>query len=75
MKSLAFAAGIAALALPISAAQAGVLTIGEGFARACYDASEAQTATHADIEVCNRAFTEQALEFHDEVASRLTRDE
>ena len=46
---------------------------GEGFARACYDASEAQTATRADIEVCNRAFTEQALEFHDEVATHVNR--
>ena len=73
MKSLAFAAGIAALALPVSAAQAGVITIGEGFARACYDASEAQTASAADIETCDRAFTEQALEFHDEVATHVNR--
>jgi len=47
MKSLALAAGIAALALPMSAAQGGIITIGEGFARSCYDASEAQIATPA----------------------------
>jgi tetratricopeptide (TPR) repeat protein len=73
MKSLTFAAGIAVLALPLSAAHAGILTIGEGFARSCYDASEAQTATPADIEVCNRAFTEQALEPHDQVATHVNR--
>lgn len=73
MKSLTFAAGIATLVLPISAAQAGILTIGQGFARSCYEASEAQAATPANIEACNRAFTEQALDFHDEVATHVNR--
>jgi tetratricopeptide (TPR) repeat protein len=73
MKSLSFAAGIAALTLPLSAAQAGIITIGEGLARSCYEASEKQIATPANIEVCNRAFYEQALEFHDEVATHVNR--
>ena len=73
MKSLTFAAGIATLILPFSAANAGILTIGEGFARSCYDSSEAQVATPATIEACNRAFTEQALDFHDEVATHVNR--
>jgi len=73
MKSLALAAGIAALALPISAAQGGIITIGDGFARSCFDASEAQVATPANIEVCDRAFSEQALEIHDEVATHVNR--
>lgn len=73
MKSLSFAAGIAALALPLSAANAGIITVGDGFARSCYDASQAQVATPANIEVCNRAFTEQALDLHDEVATHVNR--
>jgi len=73
MKSLALAAGIAALALPVSAAQGGIITIGEGFARSCYEASEARIATPANIEACNRAFSEQALDFHDEVATHVNR--
>jgi len=73
MKSLTLAAGISMLVLPVSAAQAGILTIGEGFARSCYEASEAQVATPANIEACNRAFTEQALDFHDEVATHVNR--
>jgi hypothetical protein len=49
MKSLTFAAGIATLILPFSAANAGILTIGEGFARSCDDSSEAQVATPATL--------------------------
>jgi tetratricopeptide (TPR) repeat protein len=73
MRSLTFAVGIATIALPMSAAQGGIITIGEGFARSCYVASEAQQATPANIEACNRAFSEQALDFHDEVATHVNR--
>ena len=73
MKSLTFAAGMAALVLPIPAANAGIITVGDGFARSCYDASEAQVATPANIEACDRAFTEQALDYHDEVATHVNR--
>ena len=73
MRSLTFAAGIALTALPLSAAQGGIITIGEGFARSCYEASEAHLATPATIETCNRAFTEQALSPNDEVATYVNR--
>jgi tetratricopeptide (TPR) repeat protein len=73
MKCLTFAAGIATLMLPVSVAHAGIITIGQGFARSCYESSEAQVATPATIEACNRAFTEQALDFHDEVATHVNR--
>lgn len=73
MKSLTFAAGIAASVLPIAAANAGIITIGDGFARSCYDASQAQVATPQNIEACDRAFTEQALDLHDEVATHVNR--
>lgn len=73
MKGLTLAAGIGMLMLPASAGQAGIITIGEGFAHSCYESSEAQVATPAAIEACDRAFTEQALEFHDEVATHVNR--
>ena len=73
MKTLTFASGIALIALPLSAAQAGILTIGEGFARSCFESSEAQMATPATIEACNRAFSEQALAPRDEVATHVNR--
>src|SRR5215210_553905 len=73
MKSLTLAAGVVILALPLSAAEAGIVTIGQGFARSCYESSEAQVSTPAAIEACNRAFTEQALDYHDEVATHVNR--
>lgn len=72
MKCPMFTAG-ALILLPLGAANGGIITIGEGFARSCYEASEAQVATPATIESCNRAFSEQALEFHDEVATYVNR--
>jgi tetratricopeptide (TPR) repeat protein len=73
MKSLALAAGIAALAIPLSSAHSGILTIGQGFARSCYEASEAQTPDRLAFEACDRAFVEQALDRHDEVATHVNR--
>jgi len=73
MKTLTFAAGAALLALPLSAAHAGVVTIGEGLARSCYESSEAHMATPAAIDQCTRAFYEQALDFDDEVATHVNR--
>lgn len=73
MKSLTFAAGITILAFPLCAAQGGIITIGEGFARSCYESSEAQVSTPAAIEACGRAFSEQALDPHDEVATHVNR--
>jgi len=73
MKSLVFAAGIAALALPLSTAQAAIVTVGSGLARSCYEASEERNPSQVNIDACNRAFTEQALDRHDEVATHVNR--
>lgn len=73
MKSLTIAAGIATLVLPMSAGHAGIITIGEGFARSCYEASEAHDSSPSTIQACNLAFTEQALDFHDTVATHVNR--
>jgi tetratricopeptide (TPR) repeat protein len=73
MKCLVSAAGIAVLALPLSAAQAGVLTVGGGFARSCFEASEARNPSPRNIEACDRAFTDQALDYYDQVATHVNR--
>lgn len=73
MKSLTFAAGIAAMVLPVSAAEAGIITVGEGFARSCYEASEAHDTRRLAFEACDRAFTDQVLSGHDEVATHVNR--
>lgn len=73
MKTLSFAAGVALIAFPLSAAQATVVTIGEGLARSCYESSESQVATTATIDECTRAFSEKVLAFDDRVATHVNR--
>jgi tetratricopeptide (TPR) repeat protein len=73
MKSLTLAASIGMLMLPVSAAQAEILTLGVGFARSCYDASQSRIADRTAIETCNLAFTDQALDTHDRVATHVNR--
>ena len=73
MKSLTLAAGIGAMMLPLSAVQAGILTIGHGFAQSCYEASQSQTSAPDAIEACNLALSEQGLDFHDQVATHVNR--
>lgn len=73
MKSLVFAVGAAAIALPLYAAQSAVLTVGGGYARSCYEASEAHNPSPASIEICNRALAEEALDRHDRVATHVNR--
>lgn len=73
MKSLVYAAGIAAFALPLSSAQGAVVTLGAGLARSCYEASEDRNPSPSNFDACNRAFTEQAMDRHDEVATHVNR--
>jgi Tfp pilus assembly protein PilF len=73
MKSLVFAAGIAALALPLSTAQGAIITVGSGLARSCYEASEQRNPSRSNLDACDRAFTEQALDRHDQVATHVNR--
>jgi tetratricopeptide (TPR) repeat protein len=73
MKGLTLAAGIGTLMLPVSAAQAGVLTLGDGYARSCYESSVSENATPAAIATCDLAFAEQALDARDQVATHVNR--
>lgn len=73
MKSLMTTVGIALCALPISAANAGIMTLGDSFARSCYEASEARDTRRSAIEDCDHAFSDQALDLNDEVATHVNR--
>jgi tetratricopeptide (TPR) repeat protein len=73
MKSLACVAALAACAFPLSAANASVLTIGSGAARACYEASERHDSSPGAIASCDRAFAEEALDQKDRVATLVNR--
>jgi tetratricopeptide (TPR) repeat protein len=49
------------------------MTIGAGFARSCFEASQARSPTPANFDTCDRAFSDQALDFHDAVATHVNR--
>jgi tetratricopeptide (TPR) repeat protein len=73
MKSLAFAAGIAALAIPFSAASAQVWTIGGPLARLCYESALAQDARYRAADNCTRSLQEEALTTSDAAATLVNR--
>lgn len=62
----------AAVLIP-GAASASSLVIGSGLARMCYEAADAERATPGTLDTCNRAFTDEALSYDDEVATFVNR--
>ncbi|MCA1653435.1 MAG: tetratricopeptide repeat protein [Sphingomicrobium sp.] len=73
MKTLSMYALILAPVGMAAPASAGVVTLGSGFARSCYEASENRDLTRDAFESCDRALNEQALDRHDEVATHVNR--
>jgi tetratricopeptide (TPR) repeat protein len=72
MKSLYFAAGLATLAIPASAA-ASVFTLGGPLAQSCYKAAEARDARSFAVEGCTRALDEEGLALSDRAATYVNR--
>jgi tetratricopeptide (TPR) repeat protein len=62
-----------AAALSAGAAHASSLVIGTGLARECYEAAELEKAGPMALGVCDRALTEEALSFDDQVATYVNR--
>ena len=72
MKALVLAASAAAIAAAIPAS-AAVLTVGGSFAEGCYRFAESRVGTVEAVDLCDRAFTEQALSYEDEFATHVNR--
>ena len=72
MKALTLATALllAGIATP---AAAGVITMGGGFARSCYEAAEALDASPDSMLSCNQALDNQALTREDIVATHINR--
>lgn len=70
MKLTPFALAVAILP---SAAAASVITIGGGYAEACYEAAEAHETTARSLDTCDRALAEEALFANDRVATLVNR--
>lgn len=62
----------AALIAP-GAAQASSMVLGSGLARLCYEAADTEQATLGTLDICNRAITDEALAFDDQVATYVNR--
>lgn len=62
----------AALLIP-GAANASSLVIGSGLARMCFEAADKERASKATLDICDRALTEEALSFDDQVATYVNR--
>jgi hypothetical protein len=61
MRSLIFAAGIAAITIPLGAAQGAVFTLGGPLSRLCYQSALGQDGRASAVEGCTRALHEEAL--------------
>jgi len=70
MRIILFAA--AAALLP-GAAHASSMVLGSGLARECFEAAEAERASPAAVATCDRALTEEALAYEDQVATYVNR--
>lgn len=68
---------LAPLALTVllysTSAAASVITVGGGYAGACYEAADAQDATAESLVACDRALSEEALTAGDRVATHVNR--
>lgn len=63
----------AAAALIPGAAFASSMVIGSGLARMCFEAADAERATPATLDICNRAINDEPLSFDDQVATYVNR--
>jgi|SRR6185369_811246 tetratricopeptide (TPR) repeat protein len=52
---------------------AGVITLGGGFARSCYQAAEARDISQDSLQTCDYALTTQALTVEDIIATHVNR--
>jgi tetratricopeptide (TPR) repeat protein len=73
MRSLIFAAGIAAIVIPLGAAQGAVLTLGGPLSRLCYQSALGQDGRASAIEGCSRALQEEGLNPRDRAATLVNR--
>jgi tetratricopeptide (TPR) repeat protein len=64
------AAGLFMAAAP---ARAATQVIGSGLARLCFEAAEHQRTSRGALDICDRAFQDEALSFEDRVATHVNR--
>lgn len=73
MRSLTFAAGIAALALPLTASHGATITLGGPFSQLCYKAALSQDDRDSSLDACTRSINEEAMDDSDRAATYVNR--
>jgi tetratricopeptide (TPR) repeat protein len=73
MKSLTLAAGVASLAIPLSAGQSAVITVGGPLSRICYESALTHDDRRSALEGCTRALQEEGLAPRDRAATLVNR--
>lgn len=56
-----------------TAASASSMVVGSGLARMCFEAADSERANSSTIGICDRALTEEALAWDDQVATYVNR--
>jgi tetratricopeptide (TPR) repeat protein len=66
--------GVAATAIALpGAASASSMVVGSGLARMCFEAADGERANSSTMGICDRALTEEALSWDDQVATYVNR--
>jgi tetratricopeptide (TPR) repeat protein len=73
MKCLTFAAGIAMVAIPLSAATSATFTLGGPLSQLCYQSALAEDARPSALQGCDRSLSEEALTAPDRAATYVNR--
>lgn len=72
MKALILAAAVIGLSAS-SSASASIISLGSSLAESCYNAARARNATTQNLQVCDRALLEEAIDKSDRVATHVNR--
>jgi len=73
MKSLTFAAGAAAMIVPVTSANSAVFTYGGPLSRLCYEAAASQDDRTSELEGCTRSLDEEPLTSVERAATLVNR--
>ena len=73
MKTLPFALGAAIASLAATPAQGSIISVGNALAQSCFQQARSRQSSPAALDTCNRAMSEEALNFDDRVATLVNR--
>ena len=73
MKTLSLALGAVAASLAATPAQSSIISVGNSLAQSCFSLARSRQSTPYALETCNRAMSEEALNFDDRVATLVNR--